>query len=69
MGRFFWKYGHEDEIRNIWHLVFETFERGKVIEMHIVLAQNLIAKGCVNCCQEIVAILNPYSSRADSWRH
>jgi hypothetical protein len=21
MGRFFWKYGHEDEIRNIWHLV------------------------------------------------
>jgi hypothetical protein len=57
MGRFFWKYGHEEIIRNVWHNVFETFERGKVIEKHVALAQNRIAEGCVNCCQEIVAIL------------
>jgi hypothetical protein len=38
MGRFFWKYGREEEIRNVWHSVFETFKRGKAIEKHIVLA-------------------------------
>jgi hypothetical protein len=56
IGTSIWKYGCEEENRNVWHSIFETFKRGKVIEMHAMLAQNLIAEGCVNCSQEIVAI-------------
>jgi hypothetical protein len=54
MVTFIWKYFHDEENRNIWHSVDETFERGKVIEMHVALARYLVAEGCINCNQEIV---------------
>jgi hypothetical protein len=31
MGTFIWKFGCEQENRNVWHSLFESFERGKVI--------------------------------------